>query len=1119
MIDVESWLESIELSEYAAIFKEQRIDLNALGALTEADLKELGLPIGHRKRFLAEAASLREKATGVSATGPSEPPAEVLQRRQLTILFCDVVNSSALSEQFEMEDVVDILQAYRELCGKAIAKFDGHIAKYVGDGILAYFGHPVAHEEDAERAIHAALEVTSNIGALKLPKQIALEVRIGVATGPVIIGDLATSGGVDRQSVVGATPNLAARLQTLAPPNGIVIADATLALVSGFFYCEDFGARALQGFAEPVRCWLVKGERLLVSRFVARRALGQLPPMVGREVEIATLRAVWRQALEGRGGTVVIRGEAGIGKSRLLEHFLTEVADDDIILSHYPTSPFDVNSPLYGLKRRLREATQVLDDDDTATRLRKLESGIIGDESVRRRILPIYAALFNLQLEWGRENELSPQQLKDATFEALLDQFRRLTQTKPVVVAIEDMHWLDPTSFEFLELIRDEAPRCRAIIVITSRDAPPPAWAAQYGTHLIELARLSVEESIKLVRRVFGETDISGLESQIAERSDGIPLFAEELARSVLASGVTSQAGSAKLIPASLHQSLAARFDQAGAAKELAQAGAVVGRSMPLSLLAAVSDLDPLTLQRHLAALLRAGIIYPDLSSNKQCYIFKHALLQDAAYNSMLRDRRQLLHARAATALGAQSPQIVDEQPELLAYHLSESGALDQAVSYWLLAAKRDLARSALVEATAHLRRGIGALKSLPTTQLNKERQLQFMALIGPALIALSGPGSTDVEDLYAEAFNLCTELPESPNHFAIYWGWWRVARDFVERKRRADALLRGARVRGDDEPLLQAHHCQWANQFFLGNFAVCCGHIDDGLAIYARGDYRAHATLYGNHDAKVCAHGERALVYCMQCRPESALIEEQKSLAWANELAHHGSISHAMDIALMHRYFRGDAQAVMTHADALIQFGRDRGFADLAGKGQIFQGWANALMGDAARGADMLREGIERQQDLSTMEDFPAYFTMAAEAMALAGRHEEALAKLESDEELLRRTGLVMWMPEIARWKGNLLRIAAPHDHAAALGAFEQAIAQARSQGALALELRAAIDLARLRRDLGAGAEDAVKELESALAQVSEGFDTPLVMRVREVVASLRSAFGTNGALHLATE
>ena len=1115
MTTIESWLASIDLWQYAESFSKQQIDLATVGSLTEADLKELGLPIGHRKRFLAAAGQLRDAE---SANGQT-PAIEGLQRRQLTVMFCDLVNSSALPARLEVEDVIEVIQAYRELCGKAIARFDGLISKYIGDGILAYFGHPVAHEEDAERAIRAALEITSSIGSLQLPHSTGLEVRIGIATGLVIIGDLATTGGVDRQSVVGVTPNLAARLQALAPANGIVIAEATLALVSGYFYCEDFGARELQGFESPAHCWLVKGERLLVSRFVARRALGALPRMVGRGAEAAILRAAWGRALEGRGGAVFIHGEAGIGKSRLLEQFLTEAAGDDIILQHYPTSPFDMNSPLYGFKARLREAAQISQDDDAPTRLRKLEAAIVGDEAVRRRILPVYAALFSLALSEGLDAGLSPLQVKEATFEAMLDQFRRLAQSKPVVVVIEDMHWLDPTSFEFLQLLREDVVSRRALIVITSRDAPPAAWSAQSSVSVIELARLSVSDSAKLVRRVLGEVSDAGLNLYIAERSDGIPLFAEELARSVLASGIVELSESSRLIPASLHQSLAATLDQAGAAKELAQAGAVVGRSMVHELLADVSGLDPLTLRSHIDALVRAGIFYRDDSIDQQRYFFKHALLQEAAYNGLVRDRRQLLHARAATALAARSPEVANEQPELLAYHLSEAGSLDEAVSFWLRASRRGLARSALVESSAHLRRGIEALKSLPATPLNKDRRLQFMALLGPALIALSGSGSVEVEDLYAEAFSLCGELPESPNHFAIYWGWWRVARDYGESKRRADALLRGARARGEDESILQAHHCQWASQFCLGDLNACESHIDNGLEIYAKGDYRAHAALYGNHDAKVCAHGNRALVYCIQCRPDSALEEERKALAWADELAHQGSHSLLMDVALMHRYFRGEPAAVLKKAEKLIQFGRDKGYADFAGKGQIFKGWAKAQMGDVAAGVAMLLEGLARQKDVSTLEDFPFYFCMAAETMALAGRHEEALAKLTDDEKLLRQIGLAIWIPEVLRWKGLLLCAVAPLQPEPALDAFEKAIALARSQGALTLELRASADLARTRRRLGANAEDAIGPLEATLSRIREGFDAPSVIEARRVLAALRGSSRANGAPHVAVD
>jgi len=1096
MSDIEGWLSSIGLSEHGPAFAAQRIALEDVGRLSEADLKELGLPIGHRKKFLAGAADLL-KARAFAADEIDGP----VYHWQLTVVFCDVVNSTALSEQLEPEDLFELLRAYRAHCGKSINRYGGLIARFVGDGILAYFGHPTAHEDDAERAVRAALEITEGIGALNLGGNVALEVRIGIASGPVLVADIATAEAVDRQSAVGATPNLAARMQALAPPNGVVVADLTFNLLRGLFTFEDLGFRALSGFANPMRCWVVKGERPSVSRFAARQVGGRMAAFINREAELDAVMAAWSEALKGRGGTVMIHGEAGIGKSRFLDRFLRSVAAPGVFVHHYPTSAFEANTPLSCVKARLRDVAGILRDDDAETRLNKLKAAIVGDEETRRRILPIYAELFALPHQAADIAALSPMQLKQATFDALREQFRLLSATDAVILVVEDMHWLDPTTFELLELIRAEAPRRRALVVTTSREPPAETWRNDPATTCLELGRLSPADTISLVASMLGEADGSNLSLTIAERSDGFALYAEELARAALEDPQRLNDRKTLSVPSSLRQVLSARLDQAGSAKHLAQVAAVVGRVAPREMLAALSGLGEAEFERQAGALVRAGIFLADNAQGERRYQFTHALVQDAAYGSIVRDRRRQLHGRAAAHLIAQSPQIAAERPELLARHYDESGAVDEAVSCWLEAGRRAISRSSLIEANTHLRHGLSALRALPQTPLNKERQLEFMTLLGPASIALYGPGSSEAEEVYASAFKLCAGLPESKGHFAIYWGWWRVATDLVERKRRADALLRRAKARADDETLLQAHHCQWANQFFLGELDLCLSHVEEGLSIYVRGDYRGHASLYGNHDAKVCAHSERSLVYCMRCRPLSALAEEQKALAWARELGHSGSLAHAMDIALMHRFLIDDPAAALAHAEAVAQFGREKGLADLPGRALIFQGWAQARLGEPAAAAELLEWGLAQQREMSTLEDFPFFACMAVEARSLAGRHEDALAMLEDDLAFFRKTRLNTFMSEVHRWRGRLLRIVAPSAPERAEAAFQKALTTARAQGASELQLRAAVDLAALRMDLGASANEIARPIALALKKISEGIDTPLVARARSLL------------------
>jgi predicted ATPase len=534
-------------------------------------------------------------------------------------------------------------------------------------------------------------------------------------------------------------------------------------------------------------------------------------------------------------------------------------------------------------------------------------------------------------------------------------------------------------------------------------------------------------------------------------------------------------------IPASLHESLLARLDRAGEGRALAQIASVIGRSVPREHLIRVAQWDEDVFEAALERLVQSDLFHVEIAEGSPAYVFRHALVQDAAYNSLLRDRRRELHATTAAVLADLRPEIAEQQPELLAHHLTEANLSDEAVSYWLRAGQRDVARSALQEAMAHLGRGLSVLDTLSQTPLNLDRRLQFLALLGPVLIALKGPGSAEVEDAYAIAFDICRRIPETKGHFAINWGWWRLSRNFTAMRQRSRALLEQAQARQDDELLLQAHHCEWASHFNQGDLRACCEHIESGLSIYTRGDFRSHATLYGNHDAKVCGHGEHALVLWMQGHPDRALEEERKSLAWANELMHSGSLAHANDIALMHRFYRRDAAAVLSRADAMISFAEDRGFSDHRAKALIFRGWAMAQMGDPASGLETLEAGLARQKDIGTIEDFPPFFCMYAETLMLCGRPEAALNELRTGRELFSGVELKIWEPEVCRCMGELLRLTAPHDTRAAEQEFVLGLESARAQGAHGLALRSATGLARLWKARGEG-ERAVALLTESL-------------------------------------
>jgi class 3 adenylate cyclase/tetratricopeptide (TPR) repeat protein len=933
------------------------------------------------------------------------------ERRPLTMMFVDVVNSSSLGERLEPEDLLEVIRRYREFCGSAIMRYGGLIARLVGDGILAYFCYPVANENDPERAVRAALDIVRGIGELATPAGLPLAVRIGIATGRVIVSDLFAGGEADRRSIIGSTPNLAARLQGLAPAGGVVIAEETEARIRGLFRCEDLGSNEVRGFAQPHRAWLVRdaladgkalaadpppraADPVLRSPGRIRGADGTLGTRTERRRQRRAAGWWWRhrqvapgrafpggttQHSRGAGGSVAVRR----GQPALPCHFL------------------------------LRQIAKIDRTEPPAAQQRRLAAVLQGSAADKADALPLLAELLDIKPDVPAP-PLAPAVLRERLLSILHSQLRHMAAAEPLCVVIEDLHWLDPTSRELLDRVIGSIVESKLLLVLTTREGFEAPWIRGRDTMMLQLKSLSPADVDVMVQSLFaGRAIPAPLAQLIARKTDGVPLFIEEVGRSVLLAQAEAGSDSAlfeiseQAIPASLHESLMARLDRSGVAKDVAQIAAVVGRSVRRDLLAGVAAMAPEALNQPLAALVEAGVLYPDTVDGDEGYSFTHALLRDAAYDSLLRDDRQLLHLRVARALQRRDAVAAAQQPELLALHLTEAGQAEEAASLWLEAARRSLARSALTEATRMLRRGLSGLERLPASRSVFDLRLSLMALLGPALIALRGPGASETQELYANAYALCNDMAEDPSHFPIYWGWWRLSRDFREKRQRAVALIDRAVARADDELLLQAHHCNWATDYAAGDFTRCCEHIEAGLQIYATGDFRQHARLYGNHDACVCAHGELAQVHWMQGRPLSALASERRALNWADTLDHLGTRLHTMDMRLLHRVYRRDFDAVFDLAGELVTMTSELDLQDHRAKGLIFRGWSVTMRGEPAAGLRILEDGFALQQDIGTMEDFSLYLCLRAEAMTAAGQAEQAVAMLRRERSGIRRARL----------------------------------------------------------------------------------------------------------------
>jgi class 3 adenylate cyclase len=988
---LEDWLSSINLVHHVAAFRASGITIDQFAVLTEDDLRELGLTIGERKRFL------QARETRSTSAKPEPAPsadATAAQVRPLTIMFIDLAGSTALGERLDPEDLMEVLRRYRELCVTAIARFGGTVARFIGDGVLAYFSYPAAHENDPERAVRAALDITRRIPDLETPAGTTLQVRIGLATGRVIVGDLFAGGETDRHTVIGSTPNLAARLQGLAGPNGIVVAEATHERIRDRFACEPLTEVALAGFAEPRRPWRVLGE-LPPQRRVDGPATRRLTGLHGRDPELDMLRIAWRRAEQGEGKVVLVVGEAGLGKSRLVEEMVAHELGPETRVIALLASAFDDDSPLRPVIDHLRTAAGIEAADHDSAALAKLESILLGSEADRAAARAIVANLIGIGTTDPEVGQLLPNQLRDRTIDVVVDQVLRLAELQPLCIVVEDLHWLDPTSRDLLEILSERIRDHRVLILLTAREGAAQAWAEKADL-VVRLGRLSPPQVAAIMRDLFAWRPVPPeLAQGVATRSDGVPLFVEEITRVMLqgASGTArTETQPDWAIPASLDGILMSHLDRAGPAKAIDQAAAVVGRRFDADLLAAVCGLPGAVLHSQLPALVEAGVLDSEPGRVSDRYWFHHALLRDAAYASLLREPRRDLHARVAEAMLATGHEDVTLHPEVLARHLTEGGKAEDAATHWMEAARRSLGRSALAEATAMLRRGLDALELLRQTPRTTSLRLQMSALLGPALISLKGASAPETRELYGAAYELSHGLPEEPAHFPIYWGWWRMDTASMDR---AQALLDRARTRDDPGLMLQAHHCCWSTLMNIGDLDRCCEHIDAGLAIYTSGDYRHHARLYGNHDVKACAHGVLSQLDWMQGRLRKAIDEERASLAWADELDHLGSRIHAMGMSLLHRVYRRDYAEVLERSERLMALATAHGLSGVGAAGLIFTGWVRAMQGDPDTGLHLIDEGWARQTEIATNEDYPVYLCLMAETLTAMGRPEHAVERV----------------------------------------------------------------------------------------------------------------------------
>src|SRR5882762_6539924 len=792
MQQIADWLKKLGLSEYAQCFTENHVDFSVLPELTDQDLKDLGIVLGDRRKLLRAIADLngiekiQSKPTEAATTPVAPQPQDSAERRQVTVMFSDLVGSTALSARMDPEDLREIISAYQRCVTETVRRLGGFVAKYMGDGVLVYFGYPRAHEDDAERAVRAGLELIAAVSALKAP--VSLQTRVGIATGLVVVGDLIGSGEAQERGIIGETPNLAARLQWVAEPNIVVIAEGTRRLLGNLFEFEDLGAKDLKGIVGPVRAWAALRASSAEGRFEALHTAG-LTALVGREEELELLLRRWSRAKRGEGQVVLLSGEAGIGKSRLTASLMERLVSEPHTRLRYFCSPQHTDSALYPVIGQMERAAGFVYDDTPQTKLNKLDA-VLADTSTRMEDAALFAEMLSLPND-GRYPalDLEPQQRRKKTLEALTAQVEALSRQNPLLMILEDAHWTDPTSLETFGRVVDRVRSLPVLLIVTFRPEFEPAWIGRPYVTALTINRLAPRDIEAMIDGVVGNKFIpTSVRHDIIERTDGIPLFVEEMTKAVLEAGseggaertVASIPSPTLSVPASLQASLMARLDRLGPAKEVAQIGAAIGREFSYALLSAVATKPEPELASALDRLIGAGLLFRQGVLPHASYLFKHALVQDAAYGTLLREPRRALHARIAEAIESQFADVAELQPELLAHHFTKAGLIEKASALWGKAGQRSLARSALVEATAQLSRALAQIAVLPETGVLRREQIKLQVAFANALMHVKGyaapetKASLDQARLFIERAEALGEPPDDPLVlFSVLYGFW----------------------------------------------------------------------------------------------------------------------------------------------------------------------------------------------------------------------------------------------------------------------------------------------------------------------------------------------------------
>lgn len=1054
MSDLKQWLQQSNLTNLEQTLVENEIDLDILFDLTDEDLRELGLSLGARKRLRA-AIEAGEQVEGAEERAPPQVGTRVAERRHLTTLFLDLVGSTALSARFDPEDISEVLTRYQNAVAGIVTRYEGHVAKYMGDGVLCYFGWPTAHEDDAKRAAQSALDVIEAMREIRAPDGQALSVRAGAATGLVVVGDLVGEGAAQEEAVVGDTPNLAARLQALAEPGQVIVADTTRQLIQDNFEVEAIGRVNLKGLDEPVQAWRVTGERSLESRFEPD-TLAPVLPLIGRDHELALILERWRRACSGEGQVTVLIGEAGIGKSRLTRAVIDEIRPEEHYRLSYHCSPYHTDSSFYPAIRQLLHTTGILQTDTAEQKLKKLESHL------RTADPRIIAALLQIDSigDYG-SLDLTPNQVRKQIMEETAREVQALSREKPVLLVVEDAHWSDASTLAMLEACLDKIVEERVMILITGR----PTFSHGFGGHPIvsrlTLNRLGSDHTTSVLSKITGGKSLPGeLVAEIISRTDGVPLFIEELAKTIIESGDLRETQDAYelrgpisrvSIPSTLHDSLMARIDRLQPIKEIAQMAACIGRNFERSALAKIANVDDKALDEALAQLEHSELIFrrgtpPDVS-----YVFKHALVRDVAYESLLKRRRQEVHHRLLDVFEADTT----ASPELKAHHATEAGLTEKAVLLWGAAATKAQARPAYIEAANHLRAALSQVAKLLDHAQWREKELALLVQLAQIHIAKDGYGSTEASETFARALKRVEATNDPELRVAIYYGTWitpYINNDLRRAFELVSRLVKDMAAEPDPIPRLISRRMRAATLIAMGRSSEALDDLDEAYALYQSAEIVDFSSKF--------AQDPGVQIWCYMLLAQWICGDEQRaretadrSLLRARKLKHANTICYAglHDVALS--IWIGNIARAREVNDEMRRLSDKHDMTFWKNYVAIHDA-VIACMADEPEAPARLDKALDEYKAKGGWLWVTLYLAEQAKALLRAGDTEGAKAALKRAFREQEGTGEHWAEAELHRIAGEVLSF--QKDIVGAAAAFKEAISIARSQKAKILEARA---------------------------------------------------------------